>query len=136
MLLVVGFTPVDLWYVSSGCQVLWASPPPLVQRLPRPGARRSVAEPKAGARRLASASKRDVRVGELLRRTPAVRLHIAYQDLLADGSLRIRAHIDVEGSENVWRTCNTIDRGRQSRPREENAHVHGLSEARRAPGRG
>ena len=95
-----------------------------------------MAEPKAGARRLASASKRDVRVGELLRRTPAVRLHIAYQDLLADGSLRIRAHIDVEGSENVWRTCNTIDRGRQSRPREENAHAHGLAEARRAPGRG
>ena len=56
--------------------------------------------------------------------------------LLADGSLRIRARAGVEGSENVWRTCNTIDRGRQSRPREENAHVHGLSEARRAPGRG
>ena len=51
-------------------------------------------------------------MGELLRRTPAVRLHIAYQDLLADGSLRIRARVGVEGSENVWRTCDTIDRGR------------------------
>ena len=47
-----------------------------------------------------------------MRRTPAVRLHIAYQDLLADGSLRIRARVGVEGSENVWRTCDTIDRGR------------------------
>ncbi len=38
--------------------------------------------------------------------------------LLADGSLRIRARAGVEGSENVWRTCDTIERGRQSRPRE------------------
>ena len=56
--------------------------------------------------------------------------------LLADGSLRIRARVGVKGSENVWRTCDTIERGRQRRPREENAHVHGLAEARRAPGRG
>ena len=56
--------------------------------------------------------------------------------LLPDGSLRIRARVGVEGSENVWRMCDTIERGRQSRPREENAHAHGLAEARRAPGRG
>ena len=80
---------------------MWPSPKPALENWPP------------------AASKRDVRVGELLRRTPR-------SASSAPGPARGRLPTNTRTStsrapKNVWRTCNTIDRGRQSRPRRERA---------------
>ena len=85
--LVVGVTAVDFRSYFSGCQLLRASPREVrrLRDLEAVQTRCGEAWIWRWETGLGAASTPDVRVGELLRRTPAVRLHIAYQDLVSYG---------------------------------------------------